>query len=129
MSLLLAHFVLVSVELLQLVLKAVGELVFLDVETTLVNALLARGGQFYRRCGPISQDVVCLVKQITHAVEVPLDRHFHLIALGDLLPCKSELIIGFLENRSVVLRQFGLILKGLVALSQLLLLVQLSLLG
>jgi hypothetical protein len=128
-GLLLAHFVLISVELPQLVLKAVSELVFLDVETALVNALLTRGGQFYRRRTPVSQDVVCLVKQVTHAVEVTLDGHFHLIALGDLLPCKSELVIGFLENCSVVLRQFSLILKGLVALGQLLLLVKLSLLG
>ena len=68
----------------------------LDFEAALIHPLLALGTQFDLWRGPVRQDIVGLVEQIVQAVEVALDRHLHLIALGNLLTRQFMLLIGLL---------------------------------
>ena len=102
---------LVAVKVSQHVNHAVVELVLLDFKASLVHFGLAERGKLdLRRC-PVRQQVVRLVQQIIDAVEVPLDRDFHLVALNNLLPCALQLVIGFVKQNAMVLHQLRLLLN------------------
>ena len=109
--LLLVYLHLVAVKVSQHVNHAVVELVLLDFEATLVHFGLAELGKLDLRCCPVCEQVVCLVEQIIDAVEVPLDRNFHLVALNDLLPCAVQLLVGFVEQNAMVLHELSLLLN------------------
>ena len=109
--LLLVYLNLVVVKVSQHVNHAVVELVLLDFEATLVHFGLAELGKLDLRRSPVCEQVVCLVEQIIDAVEVPLDRDFHLIALNDLLPCAVQLFVGFVEQNAMVLHELSLLLN------------------
>ena len=64
---------------------ALVQLALFDLETALVDALPALGGQLDLRSRPVCQNVVGFVEQIIQTAEVPFDCYFHLIAQQDLL--------------------------------------------
>ena len=115
--LLLINLELVAMEVPQLIRHAIGQLVLLNLKAALVDLLLAERAQFNLRRRPIRQNVIGLIQQVIHAVEISLNSNFHLIALHDLLPCTLQLIISFLKNHPMVLSQSCLLHNGLAPFS------------
>ena len=112
LHLLLIHFYLVAVVVLHLAGQAVDYLVFFYVQAPLIHFSPANRCEFNLWCGPVSEDVICLVKQVVEVVEVALNCHFHLVALGYLLPRNRFLFVRNFQNRAMMLSETSLLAKS-----------------